>query len=76
MGYDLNALAELYKNTLLNDVLPFWEKHSLDWQYGGYFTCLDREGKVYDTDKFIWLQNRQVWTFSMLCNQLEKRVNL
>ena len=75
MGYDLKALAELYKNTLLDDVLPFWEKHSLDWEYGGYFTCLDCEGKVYDTDKFIWLQNRQVWTFSMLCNQLEKREN-
>ncbi|MBD2430115.1 MULTISPECIES: AGE family epimerase/isomerase [Fischerella] len=75
MGYDLKALAELYKNTLLGDVLPFWEKHSLDWEYGGYFTCLDREGKVYDPDKFIWLQNRQVWTFSMLCNQLEKREN-
>ncbi|PMB04389.1 N-acylglucosamine 2-epimerase [Fischerella thermalis CCMEE 5198] len=75
MGYNLNALAELYKNTLLGDILPFWEKHSLDWEYGGYLTCLDREGKVYDPDKFIWLQNRQVWTFSMLCNQLEKREN-
>ncbi|RDH49395.1 AGE family epimerase/isomerase [Fischerella thermalis] len=75
MGYNLNALAELYKNTLLGDILPFWEKHSLDWEYGGYFTCLDREGKFYDPDKFIWLQNRQVWTFSMLCNQLEKRDN-
>ncbi len=69
------AYAELYKNALLNDVLPFWEKYSLDWQQGGYFTCLDREGKIYDTDKFIWLQNRQVWTFSMLYNQLEKREN-
>ena len=72
---NFEKLAELYKNALLNDVLPFWEKYSLDWQNGGYFTCLDREGKVYDTDKFIWLQNRQVWTFSMLCNQLEKRDN-
>jgi N-acylglucosamine 2-epimerase len=69
------AYAELYKNALLNDVLPFWEKYSLDWQQGGYFTCLDRHGKIYDTDKFIWLQNRQVWTFSMLYNQLEKREN-
>ncbi len=73
MEHDFKALAELYKNALLNNVIPFWEKHSLDWQHGGYFTCLDREGKVYDTDKFIWLQNRQVWIFSMLYNQLEKR---
>ncbi|WP_414528254.1 AGE family epimerase/isomerase [Nodularia chucula] len=75
MAYDFKTLAELYKNSLINDVLPFWEKYSLDWQHGGYFTCLNREGQVYDTDKFIWLQNRQVWTFSMLYNQLEKRTD-
>ena len=73
MEYDFKVLAKLYEDALLNNVIPFWEKHSLDWQHGGYFTCLDREGKVYDTDKFIWLQNRQVWIFSMLYNQLEKR---
>ncbi|MEM9164063.1 MAG: AGE family epimerase/isomerase [Cyanobacteria bacterium P01_F01_bin.4] len=66
-------LAERYKTTLLDDVIPFWESYSIDSEQGGYFTCLGRDGKVYDTDKFIWLQNRQVWTFSMLYNQLEKR---
>lgn len=66
-------LIDFYKNALLEDAIPFWEKHSIDWEQGGYFTCLDREGKVYDTDKFIWLQNRQIWTFALLYNQLEKR---
>ena len=70
---EFSNLAELYKNELLNNVIPFWEQHSIDRQYGGYFSCLDREGKVYDTDKFIWLQNRQLWTFSMLYNRLKKR---
>lgn len=73
MIYDFQNLANLYQNALLQDVIPFWEKYSLDREQGGYFTCLDREGKVYDTDKFIWLQNRQVWLFSTLYNQLEKR---
>lgn len=59
-----------YRDNLLNDVLPFWQRFSPDREKGGFFTCLDREGKVYDTDKFIWLQARQVWTFSMLCNKL------
>ena len=68
-------LAKLYKTTLLENVIPFWEQYSIDAEYGGYFTCLDREGKVYDTDKFIWLQNRQVWMFSVFFNQLEKRQN-
>ena len=75
MTHDFQFLANFYQNALLQDVIPFWEKHSLDREKGGYFTCLDREGTVYDTDKFIWLQNRQVWLFSTLYNQLEKRQN-
>jgi len=75
MTYDFQFLANFYQNSLLQDVIPFWEKYSLDREQGGYFTCLEREGKVYDTDKFIWLQNRQVWLFSTLYNQLEKRQN-
>ncbi len=62
----------LYKNYLLDNIVPFWENHSLDMEYGGFYTCLDRRGKVYDTDKFIWLQGRQAWTFSMLYNKVEK----
>ncbi len=73
MNYDFKELAKLYKDTLLNNVVPFWEQNSIDWEAGGYFTCLDRSGQVYDTDKFIWLQNRQVWTFSMLYNRVEQR---
>lgn len=73
MERDLKALSAQYKHALLNDVIPFWEKYSVDWQHGGYFTCLDRTGNVYDTDKFIWLQNRQVWMFSTFYNQIEPR---
>lgn len=67
------SFGEQYKNALLNDVVPWWMKHSIDEQHGGFFTCLDREGKVYDTDKFIWLQCRQLWTFSMLYNTVEPK---
>src|SRR5699024_10710417 len=66
-------IANLYKDTLLNNVIPFWEDHSIDEKYGGFFSCLDHDGTVYGTDKFIWLQARQVWTFSMLYNRVEKR---
>ncbi len=70
---DFKALENIYKNYLLDKVIPFWENNSIDHQHGGYFTCLDREGKVFDTDKFIWLQGRQVWTFAMLYNKVEQR---
>jgi N-acylglucosamine 2-epimerase len=72
MNRDFSALAEQYKQALLQDVIPFWEHYAIDPQ-GGYFTCLDRAGQVYDTDKFIWLQNRQVWMFSTFHQQIEPR---
>lgn len=65
--------ATLYKNELLNQVLPFWENNSLDHEYGGYFTCISAENEVYDTDKFVWLQARQVWMFSTLYDLVENK---
>ena len=70
---DFKKLANRYKTELLDSVLPFWLKNSIDKEYGGYFSCLDRDGSVYDTDKFIWLQGREVLLFSMLCNKLGKK---
>ena len=67
------TLAKLYKDELLEKVLPFWLNCSQDKEYGGYFTCLNRDGSVFDTDKFIWLQGREVWMFAMLYNKVEKR---
>ena len=62
----ITQYSELYKSELLENILPFWLHHSKDEVNGGYFTCLDRTGKVYDTDKFIWLQGRQVWCFAYM----------
>lgn len=70
---DIKNLEQQYKNELLNNVVPFWENHSKDEEYGGYYTCLDREGKLFDTDKFIWLQGREVWMFSTLFNKVEQK---
>ena len=67
------TLANQYRDELIEQVIPFWERTSIDHEQGGYFTCLDRRGKVFDTDKFVWLQARQVWTFSMLYNRYEKQ---
>ncbi|MEL6670757.1 MAG: AGE family epimerase/isomerase [Bacteroidota bacterium] len=66
----LQSFAELYRQELLAQVIPFWETHSLDREQGGYFTCLQADGRVFDRDKFIWLQARQVWTFAMLYQQV------
>ena len=70
---DFSNIASLYKNELFNNIIPFWLEKSQDNVYGGYYSCLDREGNVYDTDKFIWLQGREVWFFAMAYNNIEKR---
>ena len=67
MYLDFKNIEKLYKDELLLNVIPFWLEKSQDLDYGGYFTCLDRRGEVFDTDKFIWLQGRQVWMFSTTC---------
>jgi len=67
-----SALAEQYRQALLSDVIPFWLRNGWDREQGGYFTALDRDGTVIDTDKSIWFQGRGVWTFATLYNTVEK----
>jgi N-acylglucosamine 2-epimerase len=66
----MKKFAQQYLVELTDNIIPFWLNHSKDETNGGYFTCLDRNGNIFDTDKFMWLQGREVWCFSMLCNKL------
>ena len=70
---DFKQLSQQYKSELLDRVMPFWMEKSIDTEFGGYFTCLERDGEVFDTDKFIWLQGREVWMLATLYNKVEKR---
>lgn len=71
----LESYAILYQQELLTNIMPFWLKYSCDKKNGGYFTCLGREGNIYDTDKFMWLQGREVWCFSYMYNHVEKNAD-
>jgi hypothetical protein len=62
----LQEMRDVWQTDLLESVMPFWCKHSPDEVHGGYFTCLDREGEVYDEKKYMWLQGRAVYTFSRM----------
>lgn len=73
---DMNRIIELHKHysdALLKDCIPFWLEHSLDNQHGGYLTCLDRNGRVFNTDKSVWFQGRGTWLFSRLHNTVEPK---
>ncbi len=60
-----------YKNDC-KTILEFWLKNSLDTENGGIFTCLDREGHVYGTDKSVWFQGRALWVYAKAYNLVEK----
>lgn len=66
----LSQLKDLYRGSLLEDVIPFWLKHGVDESYGGFVTCLDRDGSWYCDDKYGWQQGRSLWVFSRLYNRI------
>ncbi|MCS7024971.1 MAG: AGE family epimerase/isomerase [Bryobacteraceae bacterium] len=70
---DFEELAARYRQNLFESVIPFWERHSLDPVHGGQFNCLERDGQVFDTRKYVWMQGRAVWMFSRLYNTVERR---
>lgn len=69
----IGQLIEIYEKELLEKVMPFWDTHSIDEEYGGYIHYLSPKGDVISDDKAVWLQARQVWTYARLYNTVEKR---
>ena len=57
----------------LNSCVEFWLKNGIDREHGGVYTCLDRSGKIYSTDKSVWMQGRCGWIFAWLCHLYGKR---
>ena len=51
----------------LDACVRFWLDHGMDKEHGGVYTCLDRKGEIYSTDKSVWMQGRCGWMFAHLC---------
>ena len=50
----------------LGRAIDFWLQNGMDHEYGGVYTCLDRTGKIYSTDKSVWMQGRCGWAYAYL----------
>jgi N-acylglucosamine 2-epimerase len=74
-GGCLKTLRKTYRDGLLQDVLPFWINYGIDHELGGFFTCLDRDGSLVDTDKSVWAQGRFSWLLAKVYNTVEKRAD-
>ena len=46
----------------------FWLERGMDQEHGGVYTCLDRKGEIYSTDKSVWMQGRCAWIYAFLCH--------
>ncbi len=57
----------------LKSCTGFWLKYGMDKENGGIYTCLDREGNIYSTDKSVWMQGRCAWTYAYLCTVYGKK---
>src|SRR5580765_375761 len=69
---NLKDLHCFYRETLLENVIPFWMRHAID-PNGGINTCITDEGQVVSRDRWNWSQWRGVWVFSALYNRIEPR---
>ena len=45
----LAQLRDFYRDTLLDDVLPFWMRHIRDDECGGYLHHVDADGSTVST---------------------------
>jgi N-acylglucosamine 2-epimerase len=69
----IHNYSEIYRKGLLEDILPFWLNHAIDWEDGGFTFCLNRDGSIIDTDKGVWQTARFSWMILTLYNEVEKR---
>jgi len=69
----IKKYLEIYKTGLLENIIPFWTKHCIDWDDGGFTFCLDRDGTVVDTDKGVWQTGRFTWMILTMYNELEQK---
>ncbi len=51
----MDKFIQQYQKDLADSEIPFWLNNSIGREFGGYFTCLDRDGSVFDTRKYTSL---------------------
>jgi len=66
-------LRDFLRNHLVNNVMPFWMKHGVDFDKGGLFSYLTDEGTKRSRNKHMLSNTRALWTSSALVNRIEDR---
>lgn len=69
----INQLIAIHRDGLLESTVPFWMRHTIDRECGGFLNYLDHDGTVLCTDKPVWVLSRFTWLTALLYNDVEKR---
>ena len=64
--HSLEALRDHYHHYLFEEYLPFWQRHGIDHELGGFMCAIDHDGTRSSDSKYMWYQGRGLWTYSYL----------
>ena len=70
---DIDKYISIYKDGLLQNIIPFWLRHCIDHEYGGFMFAVDQDGTNVDTDKGVWQHGRFTWMLATLYNEVEQK---
>ena len=69
----IEQLIPIFRDGLLEDTVPFWLKHTVDDEYGGFLNFLDKDGAMLNSDKPVWVLGRFTWLMATLYNRVEQK---
>ena len=64
--HSIEALRDHYRQYLFGQYLPFWHRHGIDHELGGFMCALDHDGTRSSDSKYMWYQGRGLWVYSYL----------
>ncbi|MEC7165506.1 MAG: AGE family epimerase/isomerase [SAR324 cluster bacterium] len=67
-----SELSNFLYQHLTEHVLPFWFPKLIDQRYGGLKNCVQDDGEVLSTEKYLWSQGRALWVLSKLFNDIDQ----
>jgi len=70
-------LLHVYHDGMLEDVLRFWFPRSVDVEHGGFFSCLERDGRISVPSKGnLWKSFFHLPRMQWYCRQLLEEISM
>ena len=70
---EIEEYISIYKNGLIDNIIPFWLRHCVDQEHGGFMFAVDQDGTNVDTDKGVWQHGRFTWMLATMYNEVDQK---